>query len=290
MTKWSGKTKGNVLGYRIFITTIKIFGVSGGYFILEFVSFYFYLFLSTQRRVLTDFYANRVGLPKSKIQKTIRRNFIQLGQSIIDKIAFSVNKGDKITYQESGEEYLRNLTANKQGAFLISAHIGNWDVAGNLLNGLGANVSVVMYQNEYENIQALLESQNHTPKFNIIPIANDLSHLIKIYTAIKRGDLVCMHADRYLEGANTELIDFLGKPAKFPLGPFKLIEKMKVPYSFVFALKEEKYNYFFSASKPSLQSKKTARKIAEEFVTLLEQKVKDYPEQWFNYYDFHSTL
>jgi len=289
MTKWSGKTKGNVLGYRIFIATIKIFGVSGGYFILKFVSFYFYLFLSKQRRILADFYINRVGLPKSKIQLTIRRNFIQLGQSLIDKIAFSVNKGDVITYRESGEEYLCDLTANKQGAFLISAHIGNWDVAGNLLNGLDANVSVVMYQNEYENIQTLLESQKSMPKFKIIPIANDLSHLIKIYTAIKRGDLVCMHADRYLEGTKTECIDFLGKPAKFPMGPFQLIEKMKVPYSFVFALKEEKYNYFFSASKPVLQSNKNAREIAEEFVTLLEQKVKNYPEQWFNYYDFHST-
>ena len=290
MTKWSGKTKGNVLGYRIFIATIKFFGISGAYFILKFVSFYFYLLLSSQRRILTDFYKNRVGLPTSKIQLTIRRNFIRLGESIIDKIAFSVNKVQKITYRESGEDYLRDLSAQKQGAFLISAHIGNWDVAGNLLNGLDANVSVVMYQNEYENIQALLESQNNVAKFDIIPIANDLSHLIKIYAAIKKGDLVCMHADRYLEGAKTEQIEFLGKPAKFPIGPFQLIEKLKAPYSFVFALKEEKYTYFFSASKPEIQSQKNAREIAEEFVTLLEQKVKNYPDQWFNYYDFHSTL
>lgn len=289
MAKWNGKTKGNVLGYRIFIAAIKLFGIGGGYFILNFVSFYFYLFLGKQRKLLTDFYTNRVGLSPSIVQKTIRNNFIQIGRSIIDKIAFSVNRAERISYHEVGENYLRELASSKQGAFLISAHIGNWDVAGNLLNDINANVSVVMYQNEYENIQALLESQNSTPNFNIIPISNDLSHLIKIYTAIKKGDLVCMHADRYLEGAHTEYINFFGKPAKFPIGPFQLIEKLKVPYSFVFALKEEKYNYFFTASKPVYQSNKKAREIAVEFVSLLERKVKKYPDQWFNYYDFYTT-
>lgn len=289
MAKWSGKTKGNVLGYRIFITTIKLFGITTAYFILNFVSFYFYLFLGKQKTVLANFYTHRVGVKNALVQKTIRANFIQIGHSIIDKIAFSVNRASRISYRESGEEYLQELANKKQGAFLISAHIGNWDIAGNLLKGINANVSVVMYQNEYEKIQALLSSQEKEPGFNIIPISNDLSHLIKIYAAIKQGDLVCMHADRYLEGAKTELIDFLGKPAKFPLGPFQMIEKLKVPYSFVFAIKEDKYNYYFTASKPSIQTDKKAREIAVEFVTLLEEKVRDNPEQWFNYYDFYST-
>jgi len=289
MAKWSGKTKGNVLGYRIFITTIKLFGIDLAYFILNFVSFYFYLFLGNQRKILANFYAHRVGVKKHLIQKTIRNNFIQIGHSIIDKIAFSVNRASQITYRDSGEDYLRELANNKQGAFLISAHVGNWDIAGNLLNGINANVSVVMYQNEYEKIQTLLSSQKKEASFSIISISDDLSHLVKIYAAIKRGDLVCMHADRYLDGAKTELIDFFGKPAKFPSGPFQMIEKLKAPYSFVFAIKEEKYKYYFTASKPSFQTNKKAREIAVEFVTLLEKKVRDYPEQWFNYYDFYST-
>lgn len=287
MQKWSGKTEGNLLGYRIFLYTIKFFGLTGAYFILKFVSFYFYLSLTFKRRVLTDFYSKFLGLSKSKIQSTIRKNFFILGQSVVDNIAFSINRSSKITYRESGEHYLQQLVADNQGAFLISGHIGNWDVAGNLLKGIKAKVSVVMYQNEHENIQALLASQKKQPEFNIIPIGNDMSHLIKIHAAIKRGDLVCLHADRYLEGAKTERINFLGKPAKFPIGPFQLIEKLKVPYSFVFAVKESKYQYSFSATKPVFANRK-ASEIAHDFVSLLEQKVKNYPEQWFNYYYFHD--
>lgn len=215
------------------------------------------------------------------------KNHILLGQSIIDKMALLIGVGQKIGYTNDGEHHLRELTENKQGAFLISGHVGNWDVAGNLLKGFDANVSVVMYQNEHEKIQKLLEAQGSVPKFKVIAIGEDLSHLIKIYTAIKEGDLVCMHADRYMEDMKTEEFEFFGEQAKFPIGPFQLIQKLKAPYSFVFAVKESRYSYFFSATKPVIPSK-SAKEIAHDFVSLLEEKVKSYPEQWYNYYNFHS--
>ena len=287
MAKWTGQTKGNALGYRIFIVAIKTFGLALAYFILHFVSLYFYLFLKDKRRDLDNFYQNYVGYSRTKSHRLIRKNFRLLGQSIIDKIAFLIGAGDEIHYKDSGEHHLRKLVADKQGAFLISAHLGNWDIAGNLLKGFDANVSVVMYQNEQESIKALLESQGSVPKFNIIGIGEGFSHLIEIYEAIKRGDLVCMHADRYLEGVKTVAVPFFGAPAKFPIGPFQMIEKLKAPYSFVFAVKESKYGYFFSATLPVFPTKK-APEIAEDFVLLLEQKVQENPEQWFNYYNFHE--
>jgi len=287
MTKWTGKTRGNALGYRIFIFSIKILGLPVGYFILRFVSLYFYFFVPEKKWFIEDFYLNYVKLDKSIIQSTIRKNFYQLGQSLLDKIAFSVGKGDRIKYIEEGEHYLSELSAAGKGAFLFSGHVGNWDIAGNLLKRIGTNVSVVMYQNEQEEIQKLLTAESTVPKFNIIPIGEDLSHLVKIYSAIKRGDLVCMHADRYLEGAKTEEISFLGKPAKFPIGPFQLVEKLKVPYSFVFAIKEKNYLYSFSATKPVIEHRK-ARDIAGDFVLLLEEKVRAHPEQWYNYFSFHD--
>jgi len=287
MAKWTGKTRGNPLGYGIIIYAIKIFGLGMGYFILWFVSFYFYFFVPANRRILKDFYLNYVKIPKRKLPIVIYKNHILIGQSIIDKMALLMGIGDKIGYTNHGENYLRELTQKKEGAFLISGHVGNWDVAGNLLKGFDANVSVVMYQNEHENIQKLLDAKGSVPKFNIIPISEDLSHLIAIYNAIKKGHLVCMHADRYLENMKTEEIDFFGSPAKFPIGPFQLIEKLKAPYSFVFAMKESRYSYFFSATKP-VKPTKPAKEIARDFVLLLEDKVKKYPEQWYNYYNFHN--
>ena len=287
MSTWTGKTQGTALGYLIFIYFIKWFGIAGGYFLLRFVSFYFYLFVGEKKQVLQDFYTQYLGYSKSESKKLIQQNFILIGQSIIDKIALLIGKGKNISYTENGEHYLQKLVQDNQGAILISGHLGNWDVAGNLLKNLDANVSVVMYQNEHQQIQALLESVGSVPKFNIIPIKEDISHVFEIYNALKKGHLVCIHADRFLPNTQTITLPFLDSPAKFPLGPFQLIEKFKVPYSFVFATKETKYGYHFTATKPALTTL-SASEIASHFVLLFEEKVKQNPEQWFNYYKFHN--
>jgi len=52
-------------------------------------------------------------------------------------------------------------------------------------------------------------------------------------------------------------------------------------------VKKDTYHYSFSATKPVI-TLKTAGEIAEEFIPVLEKKVREYPEQWFNYYDFYQ--
>ena len=42
--EWQGKSKGNVLGYKIFVFCIKHFGVRFAYFVLYFVAFYYFIF------------------------------------------------------------------------------------------------------------------------------------------------------------------------------------------------------------------------------------------------------
>jgi predicted LPLAT superfamily acyltransferase len=95
-----------------------------------------------------------------------------------------------------------------------------------------------------------------------------------------------------VEGNKTLSADFLGQPARFPMGPFLLAAKFKVPVSFVFAVKESKLHYHFFASpvKEYSDADKQAvmRSMLDEYVNEMENKLRAYPEQWFNYYDFWS--
>ena len=85
--------------------------------------------------------------------------------------------------------------------------------------------------------------------------------------------------------------EFLGKKAKFPAGPFILADKFKVPVSFVFAMKESKLHYHFFATPPMEYTNEdrtgdVQRKMLNDFVGEMEKRVKQYPEQWYNYYEF----
>jgi predicted LPLAT superfamily acyltransferase len=103
--------------------------------------------------------------------------------------------------------------------------------------------------------------------------------------------MVCMHADRFVENNKTRYVDFLGAPALFPLGPFLLAAAFNAPVSFVFAFKESDTHYHLYGSKSVEKradepKKDYAERLLSMFLSAVEGKVKQYPDQWFNYYDF----
>jgi predicted LPLAT superfamily acyltransferase len=197
---------------------------------------------------------------------------------------------NRFSFDFDGEDNLRKMTATQKGGLLLSAHIGNWEIAGHLLKRLDTKIHIVMFDGEHERIKQYLKSVTGESNAHIIVIKNDLSHIYEITEAFKNNELVCMHADRFLEGNKTLAADFLGEKARFPAGPFILAAKCRVPVSFVFAMKESALNYHFFATeiKSYEQEDRDAgiRTMLADFTREMEKKVKDYPEQWYNYYNF----
>ena len=288
MSQWDGKSKGTVVGYKIFLNTIKFFGLPLTYFILRFVTFYYYIFAKHNRNSIRDFYLNALNIPKKKINQFTRRNFYYFGQTLIDRSAFLIGKGDKYSYTFNNEQYLLDIKETGKGGILLSGHVGNWETAGNLLKSrVTSNINVLMYDEEKKRIKQYIDTTTGGSRFNIIAIKDDLSHVIKVHQALSRNEFVAIHADRYLEGAKFIELDFLGKKAKFPLGPFIIASKFKASTTFVFAVKENKYHYLLSATTP-ITKKLSPEEIAKLFVAELEKKVTFHPEQWFNYYNFYK--
>ena len=285
--KWDGKSKGNKAGYQFFVSAISIFGLGATYFFLKFVTFYYYLFSPTKKYLLS-FYQNSLGKSLSESKKLARTNYYIFGQTLVDRFAFLMGKGDKFKHEHLGGEHLKQLVENGNGGILISGHVGNWELAGNLMKGqYNAKINVVMYQAEAEKLADFFESATGGVDFNIIPIKNDFSHIISIHSALKRNEFICLHADRNMPGAKTIEIDFFGKEAKFPLGPFQLCSKFDAPVCFVFNVKTDKYFYSLSSTAP-INTKLSAEDFAKEYVKVFEEKCTKYPEQWFNFYDFYE--
>lgn len=285
MASWTGKSRGNVLGYKIVVYSLRLFGLSNTYLLLRVISYYYYLFAGEPKKFILDFYQNHLGFTSKKAHQLCRNNFNLLAQSILDKIALAMKLGTQIHYKQTGEDQLIQMAKSGRGGFVFSAHVGNWDVAGNLLQNLDVPLNVVMYENEEENISEFLKKVGSKPNFNIISIKEDMSHLVKIYKHYKQNELICINADRFLPGAKTVKTTFLGSPVYLPEGPFSIANKLKADYTFIFAVKKSKFGYEFSATKP-IQANGNLTEMVEAYAQSLEEKVKQFPDQWFNYYDF----
>ena len=288
MSDWDGKSKGSVIGYKIFIYSIKIFGVSTAYLILRFVTFYYYLFAKKNRQAIEDFYSTALKIPNNRIKKITRTNFFYFGQTLIDRVAFLIGKGDRYTYTFKNEQNLVDMKNAGKGGILLSGHIGNWETAGNLLESrITPKINVLMYDGEAKKIKKYMDTSTGGSKFNVIPIKDDISHVIKVHKALSNNEFIAINADRYMEGSKFTEIEFLGKKAKFPIGPFIIASKFRAPVTFVFNVKEKKYHYKLSSTLP-ITEKMTPEEIARLFVAEFEKKVIQYPEQWYNYYNFYK--
>ncbi|MEJ7766919.1 MAG: lipid A biosynthesis acyltransferase [Chitinophagaceae bacterium] len=290
MPTWQGKSKGTKGGYRIFVAILRNFGVLPAYLLLRIVALYYCLFSYKTAKPIFYYFNNRLGysLPKSLIK--LYQNYYLFGQSIIDKVVIMAGIANRFTFHFDGEENLHKLVSLKRGGLLLSAHIGNWEIAGHLLRRLGTRINIVMYDGEQEQIKDYLSAITGKRNVHVIVIRDDISHIYEISEAFKNNELVCMHADRFVEGSKTTSIAFLGEQARFPLGPFALATIFKVPVSYVFAMKESDFHYHFFASGIKeyghLNRNHVKQEMLRDFTAEMETKVRAYPEQWYNYYNF----
>lgn len=291
MPQWQGKSKGTSFGYRIMVFFCRYLGISFAYFILRFVAFYFLLFSRSSRIVIYDYFKRRQGYPPLRSLISTYRNFFVFGQTLVDKVVVMAGIENKLTYDFDGEDNLREIVRRGKGGILLSGHVGNWEAAGHLLRRLNTRINVVMYDGEDEQIKEYLERVTGGRNLKVILIKSDMSHVYAMGEALQNNELICLHADRFLEGNKTTLRNFLGSEARFPVGPFLLSASFRVPVSVVFAFKETPHHYHFYGSdllvrRDNESKNEFMERLLSEFVIQLEQKVKLYPEQWFNYFNF----
>ncbi|MBU8893167.1 MAG: acyltransferase [Bacteroidales bacterium] len=297
MPSWKGQSRGNVLGYKIFVLSLKYLGLSFAYFILLFVAFYYFLFSRKSSKFTYFYFREILKYSWLKTKWSIYRNYFAFGQVLLDKVAILGGLKGKFSYNFDGEHYLRDMADNKTGGIIVNAHIGNFEIAGQLLERLNTKINVLMLDAEHQRIKNYLTDVLVNKDVNIIPIQNDYTHIVPISEALINKELIAMAGDRFIEESKVIEVDFMGQKALFPSGPFYLAARFGVPVTFAFAMKESKTHYHFFASPPEKvkrfsnpeEQEKELQKFVEKFAGEFERILKMYPMQWFNYYQFWKT-
>ncbi len=291
MSQWDGKSKGTVLGYRIFVFLIQKAGVKSAYVLLYFVASYYFLFLKKSNRAIFYYFKERLHYSNFQAKKMVFKSYYTFGQTIIDKISISAGLRNKFTYEFDGIETLKKLLAEKKGGVLISAHVGNFEIAEHFLGDIDLNfqINLVTTDLEHSAIKKYLESVTQKPTVKFIIIKDDLSHIFEINAALANNELVCFTGDRYFEGTKSLSTEILGNEANFPAGPFLIASRLKVPVVFVYVMKEPNLHYHLYAREATVKHR-DEKGLLQEYVKSVESILQKYPLQWFNYFDFWNDI
>ena len=287
--EWSGGTQGSQWMHRMLIRSLKVLNLRFVYLGMALFVVPFYMLLAHKGYLAQyRYFRRRQGYGVWRAFRGVYMNHYRFGQVIIDR--FAAYAGRTFQFDLDGYDLFCQLCQQPEGLLVLSSHAGNYELAGYAFKAAAKRFNMLMLPDASPTVthyrQQILSKNN----IRLIPIADDLSHLFLLNEALAGGEIVSMAADRIFGSPRSVSCMLLGACAPFPLGPFALAVQRQVPVVTIFVMKTSTYHYKVCirriAADPSLPRRQQPQQLARAYVAELDSILRQYPEQWFNYYDF----
>ena len=216
-------------------------------------------------------------------------NHCLFGQVVVDKFAMYAGKKFDVEV-ENYNEFLERASREEEGFVQLSAHVGNYEIAGYTLVCKDKRMNALVFAGEKASVMQNRSKMFADTNINMIAIQPDMSHLFEIDKALADGEIVSMPADRINGSQKSIEHDFLGAKAKFPLGPFSVATMRGLDVLAVNVMKDSLLGYKIYVT-PLAYDKEASRQeqirqLSSAYVAELEKRVRQYPTQWYNYFEF----
>ena len=233
------------------------------------------------------FFRQRFHLGRIKSFLKVYANHFRFGQVIIDR--YAAYAGKKFRFELDGNERFMELVNGERGFVQLSSHAGNYEMVGYGLTSTAKKINGLFYGGESKVMMDFRRKILAMHNVNLIEVDESMSHIFNMNAAIDRGEIVSMTGDRLFGSSKAIKCMFLGKEASFPMGPFALAVQKEVPMLAVFSMRYKgRYRVYVRdiEQDESLPIRARMADMAKKFASELENVVRMYPTQWFNYYDF----
>ena len=286
--QWAGTTYGNNWMHRWLIRILRHMDVRVLYVFVAVFVIPVCLVVNPATGVTYRYFRRHWRFSPLKSAKMTYKNFMLFSQVVIDR--FAMYAGKKFDMKEEGGECFQRLASSEAGFIMLSAHIGNYELAGYTLQTERKRFNALVFGGEKESVMKNRNRMFEGTNIRMISIGDDMSHLFEINAALADGEIVSMPADRMLGSRKSIVLPFLGEEARFPVGPFSIATMRGLECIAVNVMKTSAEGYTIYVA-PLHYDKSADRgeqtlQLARGYVGELERILAMYPEQWYNYYEF----
>lgn len=291
------KKRGNAFGFWVFRTCVRLLGLRGAYGLLYPVCLY-YLLVDSQAVSDALAYITRRFRGAGRLAMRIHayRLFVNQGKQIIDRYAHISAEGLFDIRLSSTDESMRLLKDHKQGVVLLTAHVGNWQVAMSRLSMFGRSVYLVMRPEDNPAVRDALKISEENETIRIISPEGDLGGVIEIMNTLQQGHIVSIMGDRKY-GFSAVPVDYIGEPALFPNGAFSIAAAAGCPIVVLLSMKTGPQSYEVDIThvlhpryERGGRKQDQVRAWVQEYAGILEEYVRRYPYQCFLFHDVWADV
>ncbi|MDP3702818.1 MAG: LPS export ABC transporter periplasmic protein LptC, partial [Candidatus Omnitrophota bacterium] len=243
-----------------------------------------YVLLRSQRRLTKRHLIFALGdsLSAPQRRRVAGRVFQHLGQNIMEWLRLpqlSLRDLQALVVSE-GLEHLRAAIAKGNGAIVVTAHFGNWEMIPLYLKSLGFEGGVLarrLRYPEYESFLITMRGAKGVPTF----VRGSVKEVAKV---LRANQIIGLLPDQDIDSLEGVFVNFFGHPAHTPVGPAALSLMTGAPILPCFMIREgARFRLVIEPPVAIPQTGDRAQAIAtltQAWSDVIESYVRRYPEQW----------
>jgi predicted LPLAT superfamily acyltransferase len=285
------KERGSIRSIKFSVRLAIVLGRPVARLFLPFVCLYFLAFATESRRA-SQAYLARV-LDRAPTWLDVLRHYHTFASCVLDRVFFLKQRTDLFELRIFGEALLIDLLAENSGCILLGAHIGSFEV----LRAMGREqptlrVKMLMFEENARKISSALSAVAPELAKEIISLGRP-DAFIKTLRSLEKGYFVGLLADRSLHNDSQLMLPFLGTPARFSSGAFRMMALLQKPVILIIGLYRggNRYDIHIETfAAPGELSRRASpveiEALVGRYVARLEHYCRAAPYNWFNFYNF----
>jgi lauroyl/myristoyl acyltransferase len=211
-------------------------------------------------------------------------------------IRFVAKWKDEVEFTDEGWEYLDEAVEKKTGAIIVMSHIGNWELAAEMLNRKGLPIMLYLGAKHKEQVERIQKDKLAQSGIKIVATSEKESSpfaLLEGINFLREGGIVSMTGDRLWGDQRSVKVNFLGHEVQLPDAPhlFALMSGAPLMTFFVNQKAPGKYHIAVSRGRQVLAASRQDRAnavlaSAQAYAGELEQMARQHPFEWHHFEPF----
>jgi predicted LPLAT superfamily acyltransferase len=232
----------------------------------------------------------------------VYRHLLTFLATVLDRVYLLQERFDLFRFEASGVEAILEPFSRGEGVLAFGAHLGSFEALRMIGHEKGLRVAMIMYADNARMINETLAALAPRAQLRTIELGR-IDAMLSIRRWLDEGGVAGLLADRSLP-ANSQrskaiALPFLGAPAYFPDGPFRLAAMLRRRVVFMAGLYRGGRDYdlrfieiadfsHLSGAGAAGAGERDAAVVAamQRYVATLEALCREAPYNWFNFYDF----